>query len=56
MAYINSNLNSDKKLKHLDILNSYKFNLYQILNIVFRIKTNSIPQTLKKSKEINSKL
>ena len=35
-----------KKMKHLDILNIYKLNLYQILNIMFRVKTNSIPETL----------
>ena len=33
-------------MKHLDILNIYKLNLYQILNIMFRVKTNSIPETL----------
>ena len=33
-------------MKHLDILNIYKRNLYQILNIVFRVRTNSIPETL----------
>ena len=46
MAYIHANLNSDEKMKHLDILNIYKLNLYQILNIMFRVKTNSIPETL----------
>ena len=35
-----------KKMKHLDILNTYKINLYLILNIMFRLKTNSIPKTL----------
>ena len=35
-----------KKMKHLDILNTYKLNLYQILNITFPVKTNSIPETL----------
>ena len=46
MADIHGNLNSDEKIKHLDILNIYKLNLYQILNIMFRVKTNSIPETL----------
>ena len=35
-----------KKMKHLDILNIYKLNLYQILNMTFRVRTNSIPETL----------
>ena len=46
MADIHANLNSDEKIKHLDVLNIYKLNLYQILNIMFRVKTNSIPETL----------
>ena len=29
------NLNSDKKMKHLHILNIYKLNLNQILNVTF---------------------
>ena len=33
-------------MKHLDILNIYKFNLYQILNIMCCARTNSIPETL----------
>ena len=33
-------------MKHLNILNIYKLNLYQILNIMFRVKTNSIPESL----------
>ena len=45
IADIHGNLNSDEKVKHLDILNIYKLNLYQILNIMFRVKTNSIPDT-----------
>ena len=45
MADIYVNLNSDEKMKHLDILNIYKLNLYHILNIMFRVKTNSIPET-----------
>ena len=45
-ADIHGNLNSDEKMKHLDILNVYKLNLYQILNMIFRVKTNSIPETL----------
>ena len=44
MADIHTNLNSDKKMKHLDILNIY--NLYQILNIMCRVKTNTIPEIL----------
>ena len=48
------NLNSDEKMKHLDILNIYKLNLYQILNTMFRVKTNSISETLQnKFKLIN---
>ena len=35
MAGIHPNLNSDEKIKHLDILNIYKLNLYQILSIMF---------------------
>ena len=46
MADIHANFNSDEKMKHLDILNIYKLNLYQILNLLFRVKTNSIPETL----------
>ena len=46
MTDIHRNLNSHEKMKHLDILNIYKLNLYQILNIMFRVKTNSIPETL----------
>ena len=46
MLDIHANLNCDEKMKHLDILNIYKRNLYQILNIVFRVRTNSIPETL----------
>ena len=45
MADIHANLNSDEKMKHLDILNIYKLNLYQILNM-FWARTNSIPETL----------
>ena len=45
MANIHANLNSDEKMKHLDILNIYKLNLYQILNIMFQVKTNTIPET-----------
>ena len=46
MADIHRNLNSDEKMKHLNILNVYKLTLYQILNIMFQVKTNSIPETL----------
>ena len=52
MAEIHENLSSDEKIKHLNILNIYKFNLYQILNIMFSVKTNTILETLQK----NSKL
>ena len=45
MADLHTNLNSDEKTKHLDILNIYKLNLYQILNM-FRARTNSIPENL----------
>ena len=48
MADIHANLNSDEKMKHLDILNIYKLNLYQILNVMFQVKTNTIPETLQK--------
>ena len=46
MADIHANLNSDEKMKHLDILNIHKLNLNEILNIMFRVKTNTIPTTL----------
>ena len=46
MAEIHGNFNSDEKMKHLAFLNIYKFNLYQILNIMLLIKTNSIPEAL----------
>ena len=45
MADIHANLNSDKKMQHLDILDIYKLNLYQILNIMFRARSNSISET-----------
>ena len=45
MTDIEANLNSEEKMKHLDILNIYKLNLYQILNIMFRVRTSSIPET-----------
>ena len=35
IADSHGNLHSDEKMKHLDILNIYKLNLYQILNIMF---------------------
>ena len=35
-----------KKMEHFDILNIYKLNLYQILNIMFGAKTHSLPETL----------
>ena len=38
MAYIHENLNPDEKIKHLDVLDIYKLNIYQILNIMFRVK------------------
>ena len=44
MADKHANVNSDKKRKHLDILNTYKLlNLYQISNIMFRVKPSSSP-------------
>ena len=46
MAAIHAHLNTDEKIKHLDILNIYKHNLYQILNIMFRVKTNTVSETL----------
>ena len=46
MADIQANLNSDEKMKYLDVRNIYKLNLYQILNIMFRVRTNSIPGIL----------
>lgn len=46
MADIYKNLNPDGKMNHLDILNVYKANLYQVLNIMLWVKTNSIPETL----------
>ena len=46
MTDIHRNLNSHEKMKHLDILNIYKLNLYQILIVMFRVKTNSLPETL----------
>ena len=45
MVDTHANLNSDEKIQHLAILNIYELNLYQILNM-FRVKTNSIPETL----------
>ena len=52
MANIHADLSSDEKMKHLDILNIYKLNLYQILNIMFRARTNSIPETLQNKLKI----
>ena len=46
MADTYANLNSDEKIQQLAILNIYELNLYQILNIMFWVKTNSIPETL----------
>ena len=46
MADIHANSNSDEKMKHLDILNISKLNLYQIINIMCPVKTISIPETL----------
>ena len=45
IADIHANLNSDEKMKSLDNLNIYKLNFYQILNIIFQVKTNSIPES-----------
>ena len=41
-----AHLNSDKNMKHLDILNICNLNVYEILNTMFRVKTNSIPEIL----------
>ena len=38
MADKHASLNPDEKMKHLDILNIYNFNLYQTLKIMFRVK------------------
>ena len=40
------NKTKQQKMKNLDILNIYKLNLYQIWNIMFRVETNSIRETL----------
>ena len=56
MADIHANLNYHEKMKHLDILNIYKLNLYQILNIMFRTRTNSIPETLQNKFKIIEQL
>ena len=41
-----------KKRKYLDILNIYKLNLYQILNIMFWVKPNSMPETLQSKSKV----
>ena len=41
-----ANLNCDEKMNYLDILNICKFNLNQILNITFQVKTISITEIL----------
>ena len=46
MANIHANLNCDEKMNYLDILNICKFNLNQLLNLTFRLKTNSISEIL----------
>ena len=55
MTDIHTNLNPDEKMKHLDMLNIYKLNLYQILNM-FPVKTNSIPETLHYSTRTRTQL
>ena len=42
-------------MKHLDIVNIYRLNLYQILNM-FWVKTNSIPETLQNKFKIIEQL
>ena len=37
MAQIHANLNSNKKMKHLDILKMYQLNLYKMLSM-FQVK------------------
>ena len=44
MANTHANLNSDEKMKHLDVLNICKFNIYQILNIMFWVRTDLMPE------------
>ena len=56
MADIHANLNYHEIMKHLDILNIYKLNLYQILNIMFRARTYSIPETLQNKFKIIEQL
>ena len=46
IADIHAILSSDKKVKHLDILNIYKLDPYPVLSKMFPLKTNSIPETL----------
>ena len=46
IADIHAILSSDKKVKHLDILNIYKLDPYPVLSIRVPLKTNSIPETL----------
>ena len=46
MTSIESGLNSEEKMEQLGILNIYKLNLYHILNIMFRVKNNTIPKAL----------
>ena len=47
-----ANLNCDEKMNYLDILNICKFNLNQILNITFQVKTISIPEILQNEFEV----
>ena len=54
MVEIHENLSSDEKIKHLDILNIYELNLYQILNIMFSVKTNTILETLQKNSKLQN--
>ena len=54
MVDIQANLNSDEKMKHLGILNMYKLNLYQILNIILNIMQELIQY--QKPFKINLKL
>ena len=48
IADIQAILSSDKKVKHLDILNIYKLDPFPVLSIMFPLKTDSILETFQK--------
>ena len=48
IADIHAILSSDKKVKHLDILNIYKLDPFPVLSIMFPLKTDSILETFQK--------